>query len=418
MNITVCNDGDEVPDGIPQSFMGKIQNCISTRKGQDGNDHPCFDFVGLVLDENDGILAVLPKHCRHSNDSTNAVDARLLLNVMMKLERDAIAGMGEDRLESDYPFESFYNIYEYYRKYGLYRDTSSRCLPQPPGKINWKATFSRSPYLMSGRQVFPFPFWYSHPAKEESFLTACMAHAIDSTIERFSILLDGFQPTGMKGADDYLSGDSDWIVRTLGKIEERTFRDSTVNLVRSLRDFYSNRNRGGGIALRYASFDRCWEILVDSYLKRHFAGLDENGVMEFTDNGHAGFGAQVVFNRFNNAIGKSSQELRIDHYLYDPQHDIQYIVDEKYYRDVHEFNYKQFAYTIMLYNHPIPKTGRPASLTYSTLVIPSERFRHDVHYVPNKTFLPSLAKGNADRKGLNIYEEYLDMRTVMEDYIR
>lgn len=417
MNITVCNDGCEIPENVSGSFIGKIQKHISMRKDSSGREIQCFDFVGLVLDEKDGILVVLPKHCRHSDDPTGAVDARLLLNVMMKLNRDPLAGFSEDKMESDYPFDAFCKIYEYYRAYGLYRDTTRRFLSQPPGKINWKATFSRSPYMMLGNQAFPFPFWYSHSAKEESFLTACMAHAIDSTIERFPILLEGFQSTGMRNADDYLSGDSDWIVRTLGMIQERTFRDSTINLIQALRDFYSNKNRGGGLALRYASFDRCWEILVGSYLRRHFAGVDDNGAMKFSVSGYTKLGDQVTFDKFNNAPGKASQELRIDHYFYDSQHDIQYIIDEKYYRNVTEFNYKQFAYTIMLYNHPIEATGRPASFTYSMLVLPSERFRHAIHYVPNEAFLPFFSKENPDRRGLSIYEEYLDVRAVMRDYM-
>ena len=416
MNITVCNDGCEIPKDIPESFIGKIQKHISTRKDSSGREIQCFDFVGLVLNEKDGILVVLPKHCRHSDDPSGAADARLLLKVMVKLDRDPLAGFGEDKMESDYPFDAFCKIYEYYRAYGLYRDATRRFLPQPPGKMNWKETFSHSPYMMLGRQVFPFPFWYLHSAKEESFLTACMARAIDSTIERFSVLLEGFQSTGMRNADDYLSGDSDWIVRTLGMIQERTFRDSTVNLIQALRDFYSNKNRGGGLVLRYASFDRCWEILVGSYLRRHFDGFD-NGAMRFSDFGHAKFGDQVTFDEFNKAPGKSSQKLQIDHYFYDPQHDVQYVIDEKYYRNVTEFNYKQFAYTIMLYNHPIEATGKPASFTYSALVLPSERFRHAVHYVANEAFLPFFSKANPDRRGLSIYEDYLDVRAVMKDYL-
>lgn len=422
MNILVCNDGDAVPEGIRRELTAKSTIMVSTKRNKDGVDIPYFDFVGIVIGEDDDMLVVLPKHCRHSSYANSMRDVKLLFNVMMKLNEDPAAGFGPDErntLESDYPFGAFHRIYDYYREHGLFHGKARSFSPFPPGKINWKKTISQSQYFIFGKEVFPFPIWYSHTLQEDTFLTACMANAIDSTIERFSALLEGFQMTGMEDSGKYISGDEKWIVDRLRSIADRTFRDSTIKLIEELIDFYTHVNSGGkSLVLRYSSFNRCWELLVDFYLKKHFSGMDEKGhlilspTLSSSDTVKVEY--QKIFKGFNGT--NKNQELRIDHYAYDLKNDVQYILDEKYYTVNKDFNYKQFAYTILLHDHIIKDTGKSAEKTYSAMIMPAEKFYHKMHYMPVEDYFLHILSKTSEIGDFNISEEYFDVRTLMEEY--
>lgn len=423
MNILVCNDGDEVPEGILRELPAKSTILFSTKRNKDGIDIPHFNFVGIVIEEDDDILVVLPKHCRHSANTNSRQDVKLLFNVMMKLNEDPAAGFGPNErnmLESDYPFEAFHHIYDYYREHGLFHVKTRSFSPFPPGKINWKKTISQSQYLILGKEAFPFPIWYSHILQENTFLTACMANAIDSTIERFSALLEGFQMTGMEDSEKYISGDANWIVDRLRAIADRTFRDSTIKLIEELIDFYTHVNSGGkSLVLRYSSFNHCWELLVDFYLKKHFSGMDDKGHLNLSptlsSSDTVKIEYQKIFRGFNGA--DENQELRIDHYAYDQNNDVQFILDEKYYTVNKEFNYKQFAYTILLHDHIIKDTGKSAETTYSAMIMPAERFYHKMHYTPVEDYFPRVLSKTSKIGDFNISEEYFDVRTLMEEYV-
>lgn len=414
MVIIVGNDAEELPPNIPPDICSKI---VGNIRRQRRKDTKVFDFVGIVTDSDGDMLVVLPKHCRKAIGDGLA-DARLLFRTMMRLNQRniALAASGPidmNTLESDYPFASFHVIYEYYRTYGLYHEDVPRTLPFPPGRANWKQTIANSTFYMINGHVFPFPLFYDHSARDQTFLTECMTYAINSTIERFGILLEGFSQIGADSGNRDLFADSTLVKRRLEALRGRTFRDSTLRLITSLIDFYSQVDNASGVFLRYSSFDHCWEMLVGSYLRRHFKGFDEGHRMILADApGDVSFDTQTKVPRFN--ATNPSQFLQLDHYAYDSSQDAQYIIDEKYYRTMSELNYKQFAYTVLLKDHSVSGTGHVPGKTYSTMILPCENRQQRVHYVPSSVFSPVFKDSETK---MTIMEEYLDTREVMEDFL-
>lgn len=418
MKIIVGNDAEELPSGIPLDIRDKIAgNLTKQRRKDNGTTTTVFDFVGIAIDRDGDMLVVLPKHCRR-NIGDERADARLLFRTMMRLNQKnvALAASGPDdmnTLDSDYPFAAFHKVYEYFRAYGLYHEDVPRTLPLPPGRANWKQTIAKSTFYMTNGHIFPFPLFYDHSTRDQTFLTECMAYAIDSTIEKFGILLEGFPPTGAGPGNRDIFADSTSVIRRLDSLQRSTFRDSTSRLIASLIDFYSQVDNAGGAFLRYSSFNYCWEVLVDSYLRRHLECFDEEHRMILTDDpGDIPFETQKKMPGFNGE--NQSQFLQLDHYAYDPGRDAQYIIDEKYYKTMSELNYKQFAYTVLLKDHPVEGTGHAPGKTYSTMILPSEDRRQEVHYMPYPEFSPVF---NGSESKMKIMEEYLDTRKVMEDFL-
>ena len=95
-----------------------------------------FNFVGCIFDK-DRALVVFPKHYAEQSyidylnncHEESAADIQLLYSVIRKYDESskttasAQKYIGADnKYDADYPFAPFYSVYEYFKRYGLYKD--------------------------------------------------------------------------------------------------------------------------------------------------------------------------------------------------------------------------------------------------------------------------------------------------------
>ena len=136
-----------------------------------------FNIVGFVF-QNEKVLVVFPKHyitrdrlneLNHSHEES-VEDIKLLYAVIKKYcekentsasAKSYLGFLDDKKYESDYPFAAFYEIYEYYQKYGLYREKENLVKKNEKGKISWKNTMQKSQKIISGGNLIFAPIYAS-----------------------------------------------------------------------------------------------------------------------------------------------------------------------------------------------------------------------------------------------------------------
>ena len=411
--IIVARDSEKVPPDISRELLQRVSQNIKEISTASGDRYNTFDFVGLAMTNSGELLVVLPKHCTKSANPEN--DAFMIFRLLNKLKRDSTVhnmGPSYETIESDFPFSAFYKIYDFFDQHGLYLDGNRQIRDSPPGKINWKITISKSSSFLLNNSLFIFPIYYQRQKQVLAFISECMACAIDFTINHFGMLIDlpdtGF--TSYEECEDLIHSQKEVVVK-LEEIRASIFQDSLLSLIDSLLEFYKAVRQSYGFILRDSQFNYAWEVLVHHYLSNHFAGFEPTTreILIGDNPRSAQLERQVSFDGFNRA----HPEMRIvlDNYAFDRNTGTQYIIDEKYYSSMTEFNYKQFAYTVLLHEHP--QNGIKATVTYSAMILPCETNSFRLHFIPDSHYSPALKQLD----GIIITEQYLDIRKVIEDYL-
>ena len=411
--IIVARDSERVPPDISRELLQRLSLDIKEVSTAGGDRYDTFDFVGLAMTNSGELLVVLPKHCTKSANPEN--DARMIFTLLNELKRESAAhnmGPSYDTIRSDFPFAAFYKIYDFFDQYGLYLEGNQEIRNSPPGKINWKITISKSNNFLLNKTLFMFPIYYQNRRQTWTFISECMACAIDYTINHFGMLLDlpdtGF--TSEEECEDLIHSRKE-VVAKLEEIRSSIFQDSLLSLIDSLLEFYEAVRQSHGFILRDSQFNYAWEILVHHYLANHFAGFEpRTREILIEDNPRfAPLERQVSFSGFNRAYPEMS--IILDNYAFDRNTGTQYIIDEKYYSSMSEFNYKQFAYTVLLHGHS--QHGIKAKTTYSAMILPYETNSFRLHYIPDTLYSPALKQLD----GIIITEQYLNIKKVIEDYL-
>lgn len=350
----------------------------------------------------------MPKHFQPSGDQD--ADLSRLFRLITRSETgstDRYIGP-QRRLDyvADYPFAAFNAIYDHYRRWGLDTRIDRRYKTSPPGRVNWRKTIQRGSWFPSPSGPIPFPVVYDAGRRLSTFLSECTVFAIDYTLERFGFLL-GLSPTGVVKPNFDLGLHREYIVETLRSLRGQTFRDSTLALIDGLIAFFGAEHAGSGFYFKQYSFHLIWEEVVLSYLNRHFVGFGADGKVRLQPLGATGVKFEKGRFRLNEA--RPGQALEPDYYAVSVDGKSQYILDAKYYSQVSELNYKQLSYTMLLDSMLGDDGQRLFERTYSALLLPARKPRTVVHFAadPQKSEL---------HRDLQITEEYLDIREVVEEY--
>ena len=213
-------------------------------------DADVFNVVGFLYKDN-MILVVFPKHYydkteldrfNQSHVSLN-YDIKLLYNVIKKYREtentNAAAGSylgARDGYSADYPFKPFYEVYDYFQKYGLYREKEIRVIEGASGRVSWKDTIRKSNKMISGGNLIFSPFFTHKKNYNDVFLTECMAFIIDHTIDFFSDFLT-MKKSGVKYGFDF-PNNVDYVIKQLNIYQSKVFKDSQKHLVQSMTDFF------------------------------------------------------------------------------------------------------------------------------------------------------------------------------------
>ncbi|MEY8390291.1 LlaJI family restriction endonuclease [Lachnospiraceae bacterium] len=410
-------DGEAVPRDIETMFQLGTQEMEYSDKLKAN----VFRIVGFIFRERK-MLAVFPKHYYelHEIESLNqtnaeaAADMRLLFHVIKKYSEterttaSARAYMGaddSDTYDADYPFAAFYKIYDYFRRYGLYREKENKVVSGGSGKISWKASISKSQKIISGGNLLFVPLYVNKKNDRQVFITECMAFVIDYTLDYFHSFLS-MKKTGLNIARFDYFRNIDYVLAKLHEAKNAVFKDIHKKLVQSLIDFFSQykeRATGGSVHVKIRHYDMVWQRMTARYLNRHFVGMNPVSHAALFDLSLESSPVRFSAKTYKADTSHNRFAISLDHTAF--VNHVLYVFDSKYYKALDKLNYKQFAYgEILRYYYP------DMTEMHNILFLPG-RERAEVHF--------SLAPDYVGERsmGTKIIEQYLEPKTVMKDYL-
>lgn len=386
----VVQDGAEVNKSIKNKF-NKSLSSDDTR-----DNYRKWNFVGFIVQNNE-MLVSFPKHYYSHNELlqiNNKLDesdiflnsfekkVKLLFNTIQKGSKKIenknkkIGHMKENDIPNvGYPFKAYFGVYNHFKRFGLYHDENIIKKFGYSGNIQWKDTIRKSNPIFSEENIIFTPLVIKEKLVDEVFITHAMAYVIDSTIEKFRVILDGTR-TGYKVNPNEFKNKKTVISR-LRKIKEKTFKDVYKKLIDNLIDFFENVETGTKRqCIKIYNFNNIWEDIIETYLEEHFEkviqlkeinDLDKDmkhyGIVKFT--------TEKRKNQFKKTIfkidGRSEVEKTIepDHYWFDEENKIRYIFDSKYKDKMDTYDEKQLQYhysTFMFKN--AKKNGEPELINF------------------------------------------------------
>lgn len=410
-------DGEIVDPYIKRIFsLGTQDMEYSEEKKAD-----IYNVVGFVYYQ-EKILTIFPKHYFDvlqleilNTEKKEIEDIKLLYKVIKKYSENektkaaARKYMGPDsaeRYDSDYPFSSFYEVYDYYRKFGLYKERTESIKANGNGRVSWKETIRKSQKIISNGNLIFSPLLTIKKNYQDVFLSECMAFVINYTLDCFHSFISLKPVKGTAYKFDYINN-IDYVIAKLNESKEQVFKDIHKKLVQSLIDFfvqYRNLSRSGRIQMKIRHFNMIWQTMMGNYLNHHFVGMDSIGEQALFDMGISNSPIEFKNVRFDD-VDKSPHAfyIDVDHIAYEDKK--LYIFDSKYYSSNKHLNYKQLAYNELLRHH------------YS-----------DVQQISNVLLLPGKVGsgihfefGDAyvgDRViGTKIVEQFFEPEWIMRDYI-
>lgn len=410
-NTFFGQDGASLSSSIKSSF-NLIQG-IDTRFTNKMINSETFDFVGLVCNKNKN-LVVFPKHFFDEEtgiDSLTESKKKELISLLFKVihkyiesnKSDAIKYAGfKQNFDSDFPFSSFFSIYNYFKQFGIYREHITKTKIGYNGEISWKKTIQKSNKYISNGNIIHFPLYVKEKSAKHVFISDCMAFAIDYTLERFSFLFSLPKTNHKQSRFNFLEN-TNFVVKQLQQLKNNMFKDIQVRLLNDLINFFNeieNHNYGGSIHVKIKYFNLVWEDMVANFLNKHFIHMDDDENLIFDINQKA---SNVQFRKKTFKVDSINNfSISPDHYFIDEK--LQYIFDAKYYNSLEHLNYKQFSYHEILKNK--------IDSTISALIIPSENISSTkMHLKLNNEFLSDQTTETV------IYVQELSIRDVMKSYI-
>lgn len=365
-----------------------------------------LNFVGFII-QKDEVLIALPKHYASVNqlDSLGDADIRLLFDVLFTHQvRNVSQYIGSlVDYESNFPFKSFYAIYAYYLKYGLYQEMHTITKPGVKGKIDWKDTIRKSNTVISGNNLIYLPLYSKEIRRNDVFLGECMAFAIGYTLRQYSLFISGRVPTINLNQFNFFAN-KEYTLARLKKIYTELFKDIDKKLVRDLIEFYSLVPEGGNITIKHYNFELIWESIVEKYLNTFFKGVTQQGLVFSNQRVEKSYHFKKAVFHVDKA--HSNHRLEPDHYYNNEEE--QFIFDSKYYSKVYDLNHKQVAYYTFL--------RKKAQRTYNALIIPTEKESSSLPTPLHFELDPDFYTHEDDQ--IKIWEYYLNIADAMRNYIK
>lgn len=410
----VVQDGDIVTPDIKTIFSESL-NPKDVAVNQAAEQ---YSFVGYVI-KNENILISFPKHTFTNEEIIHLQKDHLKLTNYSKLlfkcikktidkQNDKYVGIKHE-LNSDYPFMAFLNVYQYYQKFGLFTNEKEVKKFGFAGRISWKDTIAKSPIIVNDNNLLYLPVVVRENVDQLEFISKCMAHVIDSTLDRFSILLEG-NKTNINVSDIDFSNKR-FVISQLKKAKRLLFKNIQQQLVDSLISFFEQIDlKGGDIQLKIYSFHLVWESMVGEFLRNKFVKVNDAYEFVFSEKAeHKAFEKKAAYPDIR---GKDGFRIEPDYYLVSDH--IRYIFDAKYYQSLNELDYKQVAYYFLLKHFEAPRDSDGAVIrelqTYNALILPTEKESYShTHFELNPDF-------NRDETKFVIIAQYLHTLTVMNNY--
>jgi hypothetical protein len=414
-DIFLGQDGTFIFESTKKDF--DLVQGLDTRFKNKNINSEVYDFVGLVC-KKDKTLVVFPKHY-YSNDilsknnkgnDNNEQDIHLLFDVIQKYifnYKSNASKFAGDKLdfESDYPFATFFSVYNYFRQFGIYNERITNTKVGYKGKISWKDTIRKSNKIYSDGNLIHLPLYIKQNKSKQVFISDCMAFVIDYTLDRFPFLFQ-LPKTNHKNSSFEFLENIEYVIKKLQEYKNQVFKDINKRLINDLINYFleiEGHKKGGDIHVKIKYFNLVWEDMIGHYLNNHFSHIDQNNNLYFeTDN----IESNIKFSKKTFQVDKSFNNFTIepDHYFIDDE--LQYIFDAKYYDVLDHLNYKQYSY------HEMLKSNKEENKTISALIIPSDNeHSSEIHFSLAETYVKEGTTSTT------IISQKLKTKNVMISYL-
>lgn len=424
VTYTVVQDGKFISDDIMKKYQDALnyRDILGTKEGNKVN------FVGFIILNKD-ILVSFPKQFLSNEElekiSMEKQKMKEYIDIIFCVIKKCANKKGEkylgikDEFESSYPFSAFYEVYNYYKKYGLFIDKREIKRFGFNGNIQWKETVQKSPIVISKNKLLFMPMVIKDKVFEYVFISKCMAYVIDNTIHQYHSFIRLNKTMVDTGDIDF--DNNKLVIAELRKIKRNIFKDIQKKLIDSLINFFEKKRSGKYIQIKVYSFNLIWEELVENYLCKRFISVNKKNnqfSLSFSDKDKS-IKNRLLFNKkriypdIRNSTPIVTYRLEPDHYVIDG--DNRYIFDAKYYEDINELNYKQVAYYFLLksYDAKIDSDRKKNNLiTYNALLLPTFKSIEEckIHFNLNPKY-------NMDEDEFIILEQYINVQKIMRNYI-
>lgn len=442
----VVQDGAEVNESIKAKFNKSLSN------DDIRDNYKRWNFVGFIVQKNE-MLVSFPKHY-YAHDQLSQVNKKLgeseifvkSFEKKVKLLFKAIQ-KGNTNIENKnkklghlkerdihnigYPFKAYFGVYDYFKRFGLYHDENIIKKFGYSGNIQWKETIRKSNYIFSSEDNLIFtPLVIKEKLMDEVFITHSMAYVIDSTLEKFRVLLDGTK-TGYKVNPNEFKNEKA-VINRLRKIKEKTFKDVYKKLIDDLIYFFENVETGTNRQyIKIYNFNNIWEDIIETYLVEHFEKVTslENISDYKKEVKHyciVKFTTEKRKNEFKKTIFKIDtrngveRTLEPDHYWFDEENKTRYIFDSKYKDKMDTYDEKQLQYhysTFMFKN--AKKNGEPELIDFDGRDVKI----HNIAFAPTDeesyTYIALFkpAKYTVIGKDIILLNHFVNLQEVMNIYM-
>lgn len=399
LNIQFSNEGQILPEKINVSLERRDTIIVI----DDNRESEILNFSGIIQQGNN-IFVSLPKNYI-TNKMTLLEDIQLLFKTIMKHHQNnqELYFTKSANLKTNYPFNAFFDIYNYYQKFGIYHEEIIETKEGYSGNVSWKETLNKSTKVVSKKGILFLPLRIKKSNQKEVFISECMAYAIDYTIKQFSIFLN-IPIVGGQSLKKNLINNKTYIIRELYNLKREIFKDVHKKLLEDLIIFFENIPSGGTYYLKHYTFSTIWENIVEKYLNYHFVKIVSNKLIFDDEKKMRNTFKKTIF--YPNAANET-QNIQPDHYFTKDKE--QFIFDAKYYKNINGIDYKQLAYYFLLDKISDETHRKKYKITHNALILPGNK-EQKVHFI----FKPEF---NRDESSFIIYEYYLDVKKGMNVYI-
>lgn len=407
LSIIAIEEGRHVSDKIIEQF-----NLSSFDIGRGQNSENISAFTGIVIKSND-LLVSFPKHYvdlkvfNNLKYQAKVNHIRLIMKSIIHYETspDYTEFRKSKDMTSSFPFDVFFNIYDYYQKYGLYHEKLTAFKRGLSGKISFKNTIARANKIISNNNLIFLPFYVSKSLPIDNLITQCMIFAMNYTQQLFGPFLPLPSDSKLleKGIDKNIENNYPNIIGALNELRSSIFKDIDTNLLNNLILYFEGLNATlrDVQSIKHYHYNNVWEKAVEKYLNSNFSGIVDDKLTFNGNNNHIQF-EKGKFGNYD--MEHPTNNLQPDHYYLDKLQSIQYIFDSKYYVQLKGLNHKQLVYHMLLTNR--------ARKTYDALIMPSRsKTRTEVHVNINQSFLPS------EMNELKILLTHLNTKDVIENFV-
>lgn len=154
LNIEAIQDGLEIEDrSVIERYRLSGRDLRSGCDKETGRTYPVANFVGIVAGlSGTDLLISLPKNYMNLEDfrgldyDKKIKHVRLIMaNVCRKFDSKWYTRFdGHEEVKGNFAMDAFYRIYDYYRRYDLYKVNKRTIKPGYYGKVAWKDTMNRA----------------------------------------------------------------------------------------------------------------------------------------------------------------------------------------------------------------------------------------------------------------------------------